>query len=108
MKLSKLAQVYDRLQQSTREPKRVEILADLFRKADEKTLEALAHFTVGEVVDPQLTDKLGIGPGKIRAALRGPAGRLAVPGGAASRVGQDSCGTAAAERRDAGDRGDGC
>ncbi|OLE55654.1 MAG: hypothetical protein AUG51_01575 [Acidobacteria bacterium 13_1_20CM_3_53_8] len=75
MKLSKLAQVYDQLQQSTREPKRVEILADLFRQVNEKTLEALAHFTVGEVVDPQLTDKLGIGPGKIRAALSKVSGK---------------------------------
>ncbi|HXG67364.1 MAG TPA: ATP-dependent DNA ligase, partial [Blastocatellia bacterium] len=41
----------------------------LFRSADRKTLEAAAHFTASEVVDPQLSDRLGIGPGAIRAAL---------------------------------------
>ena len=69
MKLSRLAQTYDRIQAAGSEPKRVQILAELFSKADAKTLEALAHFTVSEVVDPRLSDKLGIGPGTIRAAL---------------------------------------
>lgn len=75
MKLSKLSKIYDRLQQSKNEPARVEILADLFARADGKTLEALAHLTVGEVVDPQLTDELGIGPGRIRAALSEVSGK---------------------------------
>src|SRR3982751_1312472 len=75
MKLSKLAQIYDRLQQATREPERVKILSDLFRKADKGTLEALAHLTVGEVVDPQLVEELGIGPGRIRAALSKVSGK---------------------------------
>ena len=32
---------------------------------------ALAHFTLSEVVDPQVSDRLGIGPGTIREALAG-------------------------------------
>lgn len=69
MKFSKLAQTYDEIQQARSEPQRVRILAELFASLDKRTLEAVAHFTVGELVDPQLSDKLGIGPGTIRAAL---------------------------------------
>lgn len=69
MKFSKLAQVYDRIQEAGREPARVKLLAALFRDANRKTLAALAHLTAGEVVDPQLSDRLGIGPGAIRTAL---------------------------------------
>jgi DNA ligase 1 len=69
MKFSKLASVYDELQAAKGEPQRIRILEKLFSQLDKKTLEAVAHFTVGEVVDPQLTDKLGIGPGTIRVAL---------------------------------------
>jgi hypothetical protein len=69
MKFSKLAQTYDRIQEAGSEPKRVRLLADLLRDADSKTLAALAHLTASEVVDPQLSDRLGIGPGMIRAAL---------------------------------------
>lgn len=69
MKFSKLAQTYDRIQQAKGEPQRVRILAELLSGLDKRTLEAVAHFTAGEVVDPQLSDKLGIGPGTIRAAL---------------------------------------
>lgn len=69
MKFSKLAQTYDRIQKAQSEPQRIRILADVFGSLDKRTLEAVAHFTVGEVVDPQLSDKLGIGPGSIRAAL---------------------------------------
>ncbi|HEX8175547.1 MAG TPA: ATP-dependent DNA ligase [Pyrinomonadaceae bacterium] len=74
MKFSKLAQVYDRISQSRNDSERVRLLADLFKQADKSTLEALAHFTASEVVDPQLSDKLGIGPGTIRAALAWLAG----------------------------------
>ena len=69
MKFSKLASVYDEIQGAKGEPQRVRLLENLFSQLDKRTLEAVAHFTVGEVVDPQLTDKLGIGPGTIRAAL---------------------------------------
>jgi DNA ligase-1 len=69
MKFSKLTQTYDEIEQARSEPKRIQILAELFARLDKLTLEAVAHFTVGELVDPQLSDKLGIGPGTIRAAL---------------------------------------
>jgi DNA ligase 1 len=76
MKFSELAQTYDRVQEAGSEPKRVRILADLLRDADRKTLEAIAHLTASEVVDPQLSDRLGIGPGTIRAALSSLYGQL--------------------------------
>ena len=69
MKFSKLASVYDEIQKAKGEPQRVRLLENLFSQLDKRTLEAVAHFTVGEVVDPQLTDKLSIGPGTIRTAL---------------------------------------
>jgi DNA ligase-1 len=74
MKFSRLAQVYDRIAEARNDSQRVSILSDLFRKADKKTLEAIAHFTASEIVDPQLSDKLGIGPGMIRAAVARIAG----------------------------------
>lgn len=74
MKFSKLAQVYDRISQSRNDSERVRLLASLFKAADKPTLEAVAHFTASEVVDPQLSDKLGIGPGTIRAAVAQIAG----------------------------------
>ncbi|HYJ46315.1 MAG TPA: ATP-dependent DNA ligase [Pyrinomonadaceae bacterium] len=75
MKFSKLTRAYDEIQQAKGEPQRVRILEELFSGLDKRTLEAVAHLTVGEVVDPQLTDKLGIGPGMIRAALVEATGR---------------------------------
>src|ERR1051325_11534523 len=75
MKFSELAQTYDLIQQAKNEPKRVEILADLFRRADRQSIEAIAHFTASEAVAPQLSDQFGIGPGLIRAALALISGR---------------------------------
>src|ERR1051325_4790360 len=75
MKFSELAQTYDLIQQAKNEPKRVEILADLFRRADRQSIEAIAHFTASEAVDPQLSDQFGIGPGIIRAAMALISGR---------------------------------
>lgn len=69
MKFSRLAQVYDRIVEAGNDAQRVRLLADLFKGADKPTLVAAAHFTASEVVDPQLSDKLGIGPGTIRAAI---------------------------------------
>jgi DNA ligase-1 len=77
MKLSELARVYDRMIDAGNDPKRTKLLADLFRRADKKTLAAVAHFTAGELVSPQLTDKLGIGPGAIRAAVVALSGKNA-------------------------------
>src|SRR5436305_12579737 len=69
MKFSEHASVYERIGAAKNDPERVRLLARVFRKADRPTLEAAAHFTLSEVVDPQLSDKLGIGPGTIRAVL---------------------------------------
>src|SRR5215210_3878458 len=69
MKFSKLAQNYDALQQARSDAERARILSEMFARLDKATLEAVAHLTVGELVDPRLSDKLGIGPGMIRAAL---------------------------------------
>jgi DNA ligase 1 len=69
MKFSELAQTYERISQAKGDPERVRLLAELFRKADRATLEAAAHFTLSEVVDPQLSDRLATGPGTIRSVL---------------------------------------
>jgi DNA ligase-1 len=69
MKFSELASVYERISEAGSDPARVRLLADVFRKADRPTLEAAAHFTLSEVVDPQLSDRLGTGPGTIRSVL---------------------------------------
>ena len=69
MKFSELASVYERIRAAKNDPERVRLLAAVFRKADARTLEAAAHFTLSEVVDPQLSDRLGIGPGTLRSVL---------------------------------------
>src|SRR5436190_19026872 len=69
MKFSELASVYERIREAKNDPERVRLLAAVFRKADARTLEAAAHFTLSEVVDPQLSDRLGIGPGTLRSVL---------------------------------------
>ncbi|HEY0006054.1 MAG TPA: ATP-dependent DNA ligase [Pyrinomonadaceae bacterium] len=69
MKFSELARTYDKISSAGSEPKRIRLLADLFRRCDKRTLEAAAHLTASEPVAPQLSDRLGIGPGTIRAAL---------------------------------------
>ncbi|HYY93443.1 MAG TPA: hypothetical protein VE713_02925, partial [Pyrinomonadaceae bacterium] len=69
MKFSELARTYERISEASGDPARVRLLADVFRKADRATLEAAAHFTLSEVVDPQLSDRLGVGPGTIRSVL---------------------------------------
>lgn len=70
MKFSKLAEAYESIGEAKSDPERVRLLAGAFRKAeDRRTLEAAAHFTLSELVDPQLSDKLGIGPGTIRSVL---------------------------------------
>lgn len=69
MKFSELAETYEHIRAAGGDPARVRILAELFRSADGRTLEAAAHFTLSEVVSPQLCDKLGVGPASIRAVL---------------------------------------
>ncbi len=75
MKLSELADLYDRIASTRSDPGRVRILADFFRGLDARTLAVVAHLTAGEVVDPQKGDTLGIGPGTIRDALAELTGR---------------------------------
>lgn len=77
LKLSELAQTYERIREAKSDPARVRLLAALFRNADRKSIAAIAHFTSGEVVSPQLTDRLGVGPGMIRAVLSEISGREA-------------------------------
>jgi DNA ligase-1 len=69
LKFSELSKVYDRLEHARSDPERTRILAKLFQSLDAPTLEAVAHLTVGEIVKPELSDKLGIGPAMIRKAL---------------------------------------
>jgi DNA ligase-1 len=69
VKFSGLAEIYERIGEAKSDPARVELLSNLFASAERKTLEAAAHFTLSEPVDPQLSDRLGIGPGTIRNAL---------------------------------------
>jgi DNA ligase-1 len=69
VKFSQLAKVYERMAEAASDPRRVSLLAGLFRDADGRTLEAAAHFTLSEVVDTRLSDRLGIGPGTVRAVL---------------------------------------
>ncbi|HJQ35173.1 MAG TPA: ATP-dependent DNA ligase [Pyrinomonadaceae bacterium] len=69
MKFSELAETYESIGRAKGDPARVSLLAGLFRDADARTLEAASHFTLSEVVDPQLSDRLGIGPGTLRSVL---------------------------------------
>jgi DNA ligase-1 len=75
MKLSALAKTYDRVAAAAREPERARLLAQAFKRADRATLYAAAHFTLGELVEPALSDRLGIGPATLRAALAAASGR---------------------------------
>ena len=69
LRFSELANTYERIGRAANDPARVRLLAGLFRGADARTLAAAAHFTLSEVVDPLLSDRLGIGPGTLRAVL---------------------------------------
>src|SRR3712207_1545056 len=69
VRFSELANTYERISRVANDPARVRTLAELFRGADAPTLAAAAHFTLSEVVDPQLSDRLGIGPGALRGVL---------------------------------------
>jgi DNA ligase-1 len=69
VKFSELADTYERISAAKNDPARVSLLAKLLASADRATLEAAAHFTLSEAVDPLLSDRLGIGPGTLRNAL---------------------------------------
>jgi DNA ligase-1 len=69
VRFSELANTYERVGRAGGDPARVRLLAELFRAADARTLAAAAHFTLGELVDPRLSDRLGIGPAAVRSVL---------------------------------------
>ncbi len=69
VRFSELADTYERVSRAGNDPARVRLLAELARGADGATLPAAAHFTLSEVVDPQLSDRLGVGPGTLRSVL---------------------------------------
>ncbi|MCA1619727.1 MAG: ATP-dependent DNA ligase [Acidobacteria bacterium] len=69
MKFSELAKTYERVGGASGDPARVRLLAEMFRGADPRTLAAAAHFTLGEVVDTRLSERLGIGPATLRTVL---------------------------------------
>jgi DNA ligase 1 len=69
VKFSELARTYERISAAKNDPARVSMLARLFASSDRRTLEAAAHFTLSELVSPQLSDLLGIGPATIRSVL---------------------------------------
>jgi DNA ligase-1 len=69
MKFSELANVCDEISSAGSDAKRVRLLADTFKHADADTLVAIAHFSFGELVPPELTGQLGIGPGAIRKQI---------------------------------------
>ncbi|MDB5034944.1 MAG: putative ligase [Chlorobi bacterium] len=75
MKLSELAETYDVIAKAKSDPQRVRIMADLMRGSDTRSLAAIAHFTAGEIVDPALSNTLGIGPGTILDAMARLAGK---------------------------------
>jgi DNA ligase I, ATP-dependent (dnl1) len=66
MKFSELAEIYDEISKAGNDSKRVKLLANILKRADESSLRAIAHFTMSELVQPELSGQLGIGPGLIR------------------------------------------
>ena len=75
MKFSELADVYDRISTAGTDAKRVKMLAETFRSAGEEDLAPIAHFTLGELVQPEYSDRLGIGPAAIRDQVAAIAGK---------------------------------
>ena len=75
MKFSELADVYDRISEAGNDAKRVALLAEVFGKASEKELPAVAHLSLGELVRREYSDRLGIGPATIRDKVAEIAGK---------------------------------
>ena len=69
MKFSELAKVYDQISSAGSDARRVRLLSDTFKHADPDTLAAIAHFSFGELVPPERTGQLGIGPGAVRKQI---------------------------------------
>lgn len=75
MKFSELANVYEEISRAGNDSARVRLLSDTFRKARGETLRAVAHFSFGELVPPEHSGALGIGPGAIRSEIAELAGK---------------------------------
>src|SRR5438128_2348338 len=75
MKLSELATAYDQMARAGSDPARVKILAEILRNADASSLPIIPRFTLAEIVRPELSEMLGIGPATIRGVLAELTGR---------------------------------
>ena len=75
MKFSELANVYEEIGKAGSDSARVRLLSDAFKKANGETLRAIAHFSFGELVPPEHSGELGIGPGAIRNEIAALAGK---------------------------------
>lgn len=69
MKFSELADIYDSISRAKNDAERVRILSETFRQADEDSLPAIAHFTLGELVRPEFSEAFGIGPGTFKEQI---------------------------------------
>ena len=69
MKFSELANIYDEISNARNDASRVKLLSTAFASADPNSLQAIAHFSFGELVPPELSGQLGIGPGAIRKQI---------------------------------------
>jgi len=75
MKFSELANIYDEIKKAGSDSGRVKLLSDAFKKANGETLRAMVHFSFGELVPPEHSGDLGIGPGAIRQQIAEMAGK---------------------------------
>ena len=75
MKFSELADVYDRISAAGTDAKRVKLLAETFRNAGDEDLAPIAHFSFGQLVPPEYSDRLGVGPAVIRDQVAAIAGK---------------------------------
>jgi DNA ligase-1 len=69
MKFSQLAAVYDEISKARNDSARIKLLSDTFKGVGGETLQAVTHFSYGELVPPENSGKLGIGPGAIRQQI---------------------------------------
>ena len=70
MKFSQLADVYHQISQAGNDAARVKLLAGVFESAaSDTTISAIAHFSLSELVRPEQSDRLAIGPATIREQI---------------------------------------
>jgi DNA ligase-1 len=75
MKFSELANIYDEIGKARNDAGRVKLLSETFSHAAGETLKAIAHFSFGELLPPEHSGQLGIGPGAIRQQIAALAGK---------------------------------